>query len=279
MAETEQQVDLNDNDATLGNQDEVDAGTNEGVQIEGESKPVSKWEQTARDSGWVPLDEWEGDPEDHVDAREFVKRGELFHKISSQSSEIKELKKAIGALSEHHQKVKESEFKRALEYLKQQKKSALEEGDADKLLAVDEAIDTLKAEKAEEVKAAPQEKQGPSPHFVGWVQQNQWYLKDPELRSFADDVGVGAFQRAKGQIAEEELYAMVKQRVMKAFPEKFKAQGKATSSVEGAAGNGRPQKADNFKLTEEETKAMNTFVRQGIMTKQEYIDEIKRVRA
>ena len=279
MEQQQEQVDLNDNDATLGNQSEVDAGTNEGVQIEGESKPTSKWEMQAREAGWVPLEEWEGDPEDHVDAREFVKRGELFHKISSQSSEIKELKKAIGALTEHHQKVKETEFKRALEYLKQQKKAALEEGDADKLLAVDEAIDTLKAEKAEEEKAAPEQKQGPSQHFVQWVQQNQWYLKDPELRAFADDVGVGAFQRAKGQIAEEELYAMVKQRVMKAFPEKFKAQGKPTSSVEGVAGNGRPAKVDNFKLTEDEERAMKTFVRQGIMTKQEYIDEIKRVRA
>ena len=94
---------------------------NTGHEIQGEVKPPSKWESSARAGGWVPLEEWQGDPDDWTDAREFVKKGELFHKISSQSSEIKELRKAIGSLMEHHEKVKETEFKRAYEYLKQQK--------------------------------------------------------------------------------------------------------------------------------------------------------------
>lgn len=273
-----EQQEIVDTDTSLGNQEGVEASTNDGVQIEGE-KPSSKWDEAARANGWVPKEEWQGDPEDWTDSREFVKRGELFHKISSQSSEIKELKKAIGQLSEHHQKVKETEFKRALEYLKQQKKTALEEGDADKLMAVDEAIDTLKQEKQqEEQQAKVDTKQGPSEHFVGWVRQNQWYLKDPELRSFADDVGVGAFQRSGGKIAEEDLYEMVKQRVMKAFPEKFKGAGKPTSAVEGASGTARPVKTDSFKLSEDEEKTMRTFVRQGILTKEQYIADLKKIK-
>ena len=202
---------------------------------------------------------WEGDPDDWTDAKEFVRRGELFHKITSQSHEIKDLKKAINSLMEHHQKVKETEFTRALEYLKQQKKVALEEGDADKILAVDEAIDTLKQEKQTEAKTeAEQKKAGPTPVFVQWVQQNSWYLQDPELRAFADDVGVGAFQRAGGNIAESELYEMVKKRVMKAFPEKFKGNGSKTSAVEGASGSTRPSKVDTFKMTEDEERVCKT---------------------
>ena len=212
-------------------------------------------------------------------AEEFVKKGESFHKISGQSSEIKELKKAIGAFTEHHQKVKETEFNRALEYLKQQKKAALEEGDADKLLQADDAIDILKQERQQEAEKAKQQNQtGPTPFFQSWVQQNSWYLQDPELRSFADDIGVGAYQRVGGKIAEPELYALVRQRVMKAYPEKFRGQGSKTSSVEGAGSNSKPIKSDSFRLSEEEEKAMKTFVRQGIMTKEEYISEIKRVK-
>lgn len=252
---------------------------NEGTHIEGEVKPPSKWEASARSAGWVPLEEWEGDPDDWTDAKEFVKRGELFHKISSQSSEIKDLRKAINGLMEHHSKVKETEFTRALEYLKQQKKAALEEGNADKLLAVDDAIDTLKQEQAADTTAKTQSaaKAGPTPTFVGWVQQNQWYMADPELRAFADDVGVGAFQRANGQIDEAELYQLVKQRVMKAFPEKFRATPPKTSAVEGVTST-RPGKNDNFRLTEDEERVMKTFVRSGVMTKDQYIADLKRVK-
>jgi hypothetical protein len=271
---------LDDAGESAGNQISVDASQNEGIKVAGEqtSQPT-KWESAARASGWVPLDEWEGDPDDHVDAKEFVRRGELFHKISSQSSEIKDLKKAIGSLMEHHQKVKETEFTRALEYLKQQKKSALEEGDADKLMAVDEAIDTLKQEKKSEVQAnTAQKKNGPTPVFVQWVQQNAWYLKDPELRTFADDVGVGAYQRSGGQLGEQELYEMVKQRVIKAFPEKFKGSGNKTSAVEGASGSNRPSKTDTFKLSEDEERVMKTFIRTGALTKEQYIADLKRIK-
>ena len=252
---------------------------NEGTPIPGEAKPVSKWEESAREGGWVPLEEWQGDPEDWTDAKEFVKRGELFHKISNQSGEIKELKKAISGLMEHHQKVKETEFKRALDYLKQQKKTALEEGDADKLLAVDEAIDTLKEEQqAEKAQAIEAKSSGPTPIFVDWVKQNPWYIKDPELRAFADDIGVGAFQRAQGNVTEEDLYKYVKSRVMKAFPEKFKGQGTKTPNVEGGNTQTRTSKVDNFQLSDDEKRVMNTFVRSGVMTKEEYISELKRVK-
>lgn len=259
-------------------QEDIPAEENTGHAVPGEVAPPSKWDTAARQGGWVPLEEWQGDPEDWTDAKEFVKRGELFHKISSQSGEIKELKKAINGLMEHHQKVKETEFTRALEYLKQQKKSALEEGDADKLLAVDEAIDTLKAEKQEaQAEKKVEKKEGPTPFFVQWVHNNQWYLKDPELREYADELGVGIYNRAGGQIDENELYRRVRDRVLKAFPEKFKGQGTKTPAVEGS-GTSRPSKADTFKLTEDEERVMKTFVRSGIMTKEQYIADLKSVK-
>ena len=251
---------------------------NTGHEIPGEVKPPSKWETSARAGGWVPLEEWQGDPEDWTDAKEFVKRGELFHKISSQSGEIKELKKAIHGLMEHHQKVKETEFTRALEYLKQQKKVALEEGDADKLLAVDDAIDKLKEEQQEVKQETKQEtKQGPTPVFVQWVQQNQWYIADPELREYADEIGIGIYNRHNGQIDEVDLYRKVRDRVFKQYPEKFKGQGTRTSTVEGTT-TSRPAKADTFRLTDDEERVMKTFVRSGVMTKEQYIADLKRVK-
>jgi len=239
---------------------------------------ASKYEEDARAQGWVPKEEWDGDPEDWTDAREFVKRGELFHKISNQSKEIKELHKSLGMLLEHHGKVKETEYKRALEYLKSEKKKALVEGDADQLLAVDDAIDMLKQEHNAE-KTATTAAGGPRPpsqNFVSWVQQNQWYVKDAELREFADDFGTG-YKSRHPETTELELYRITRDKVMKAFPDKFRGSGSKVPSVEGT-GSPPTKPAEVFKITDEEKRVMNTFVRNGIMTKEEYLTELKRIK-
>lgn len=269
---------------------EVTGGENTGVvntEIPGEKttgsqdgvQQGSKYDELARAQGWVPKEEWQGDPDDWTDSKEFVRRGELFGKISSQSSEIKELRRAMTALTEHHNKVKETEFRRALDYLKQQKKAALEEGDADKLLQVEDAIDTLKTEQQGQADTAKQPTQAQlSPVFVQWVQQNQWYAKDTEMRTFADSVGVNYYQR-NPDAAEADVYQYVLERAKKAFPEKFSRQGPRVPTVESGntvtRGN---SKSDSFKLSEEEERVMKTFVRQGIMSKEQYIADLRKVR-
>ena len=241
---------------------------------------VNKFDDQARQQGWVPKEEWQGDPEDWTDSKEFVRRGELFSKISSQSSEIKEMKKAMTALVEHHQKVKETEFTRAISYLKQQKKAALEEGNADKLLEVEDAMDALKQEQSEskKEKQAPAEKQL-SPAFVQWVRNNQWYANDKEMQAFADDIGVGYYSRHPGA-PEQDVYQYVQERVKRAYPEKFKGQGTKIPTVEsGNTGSNGGTKKETVKLSEEQDKVMKTFIRQGIMTKEQYIEDLRKIGA
>ncbi len=238
---------------------------------------VSKYDAEARTQGWVPKEEWDGDPDDWTDSREFVKRGELFHKISNQSGELKELRKAMQGLVEHHNKVKDTEFKRALDYLKTEKKKALEDGNADQLIAVDDAIEQLKDEQSKaKTTSTQQEAKGPTPVFVDWVKQNAWYASDQDMRAFADDIGVGYYNRNPG-VSEGDLYKVVKERVMKAFPEKFKGQGTKNQSVEGTS-NAAPKKSSTFKLTEEEERVCKTFVRTGALTREQYIADIKSMR-
>ena len=42
-------------------------------------------EERASAQGWRPKDEWDGDPDEWVSAREFVRAGELFKKIDDQT--------------------------------------------------------------------------------------------------------------------------------------------------------------------------------------------------
>jgi len=83
-------------------------------------------EEKAMEQGWVPQDQWEGDPEQWRPAKEFLDRGELFKKIEDQNRTIKEFKRALDDLKGHHSKTREVEYARALEALKMQKQSAIE---------------------------------------------------------------------------------------------------------------------------------------------------------
>lgn len=247
----------------------------------GESKPeLSEVEKKAAEQGWRPKEEWDGEPEQWRSATEFLDRGEFIQRISSQSGEIKELRKALNYLVDHHKKVKETEFDRALEHLKTMKKEALQEGDPDKVVEVDEAISEIK-EKAKEAKAVsnrPMASQ-PSQNFVQFVKENGWYTTDQEMRQFADEIGVGYFNRNPGT-QELDLYGYVLKRVKQTFPDKFKEKSKSPS-VEGSPSTGGTSKGGyekDYALTEDERRVMNTFVKQGIMSKADYIKELKRVK-
>lgn len=233
-------------------------------------------EQRAMDLGWRPKEDFEGDEATFIDAAEFVRRQPLFDKIESMGRELKETKKVLNLLQEHHKKVKETEFKRALDELKVEKRKALEDGDADKLLAVDDAIAEIRT--AQITKQNEPEQQTVHPDFVEWVNKNKWYAKDPEMRAFADAVGLQ--YKDKTGASNEDVLKYVVERVKTTFKDKFvnpnRAKPNAVENTNSVVES--KSKVDSFELSEDERKAMNTFVRNGVMTKEEYIAEIKKLR-
>ena len=239
----------------------------------------SYYEVTAREQGRVPKEEYQGDPEKWRGAKEFVERGELFGKIDSMGKELKETRKALKMLQEHHSQVKEVEYKRAVEELKTLQKKHLEEGNSDGYLEATELLTDLKAEqKAREVvsAAAPQVPNQPDERFVTWVAKEKWYESDKELREFADSVGLGYAGTHPG-IDPAEVLKYVSVQVRKSFPQKFQNPNRnKPNSVEG--GSSPRANKETLELTEDERKVMNTFVRSGVMTKEAYIEELKKIR-
>lgn len=65
---------------------------------------VQTVENTAREQGWKPLEEFDGDKSKWVSAETFVAKGELIYKIESLGKKLKDADKAIKMLTEHHQK-------------------------------------------------------------------------------------------------------------------------------------------------------------------------------
>jgi len=252
---------------------------NENSAPEGQEAPaeLSPAEQEALQSGWVPKEEFHGDEHKWVDAAEYLRRGELFKKIELQSRELKDVRRALTEMKKLHSSVREVEYQRALDTLKAQKKSALEEGDADAVIAADERMDLVKEQvrllKQEEY--VPQENSGEThPEFMEWKSKNSWYTSSNPMRAFADALGA---ELSSSGLSPSQVLQRVEAEVKKEFPNKFRnPRQDRPGAVEGTTQKASSQ--GSFQLTPEERKVMQTFVRTGVMNEAEYIKELKRVK-
>lgn len=244
----------------------------EGQEQSTEYTPV---QEQAMSQGWVPKEEYKGDPEKWVEAAEFLRRGELFAKIENQNRELKDVKRALNELTKHHRQVSEIEYKRALDTLRAQKKDALENGDADAVIAAEEAIDAVK-EHQRSTQYEPQIEQSGETHpeFVEWKSKNSWYDSDPDLNAWANGLAPRYVQQG---LSPSQVLQKISEEVRVKFPNKFQNPRQSKpSAVEG--GGARGTSSSSFQLTPEERRVMQTFVRQGAMTEEQYIADLKKIK-
>ena len=244
-------------------------------EVEVEHTPT---ELKAIESGWVPKEEFSGDDHKWVEAGEFLRRGELFKKIEDQGKQLKDVRSALNEMKKLNSQIQEVEYKRALDTLKAQKKAALEDGDADAVIAADDRIDMVKEQQKEmqrQSPVTPSDEGSEHPEFVAWTEQNNWYKSSTPMKAFADALGQ---ELARAGNSPSEVLKKVATEVRKEFPNKFRNpnQDKA-GAVEGGSGRG-VSTAGKFALSDEERTIMNKFVRQNVMTEKEYIEQLKKVR-
>jgi len=234
-------------------------------------------ELKAMEMGWRPKEEFSGDETEFVDAKEFIGRQPLFDKIATQNREVKQLRQAVEALKTHYTTVRETEYKRALEVLKTERKTAVTEGDGDKFEALSQEIANVE----EQVATMQQLKEQPlvqettvHPEFQTWISANSWYQSNKYMREFADDEGKRL--HASGMTPTDVLKA-VAQAVRKEFPNKFQNPNKA-SAPNVASSTGKASKSEasiESTLTEQERHVMNTLVRGGHLSKEKYLADLK----
>lgn len=233
----------------------------------------------AIDQGWIPKEEFDGDPEAFIDAAEFVRRGELFEKIEKQSKQLKAVREALEAFRIHHSKVKENEYQRALKNLQDARKEAMLGGDTERALALEEKIDEVKAEKQQIVDEAKEpivkdEDDSYNPQFQSWVDRNPWYETNRVMRKTADALGLDLHQAGH---SPEEVLKLVEREIRKEFPHKFTGAGNARrpAAVE-ASTRGTGKNRDDVELTSEEAEMMRKIVAVTPgFTEEQYKKELK----
>lgn len=253
---------------------------NEGILVPGEGAEI---ESRARESGWVSKDEFESNPNNQGKkwrpADEFLERGELFDTIKSLKNEIHSVKKDFHTLAQHHKKVAQVEYERALKDLKAQRAEAAREGDTEAVVNISEQLEELReTHQAQKVEATNNSLQNPA--YTAWVQENSWYVSNPAMRGAADGIAQAYLQTNPGAPFEDLLKHITKE-VKQTFSHMFKSQTKAAAVESGTNSGGSTSKKSKLTradLLPEELDVMRTLVRRGDFTEQEYLDDLAKIK-
>lgn len=244
----------------------------------------SAYETKAKELGWRPETEWEGDPSDWVDAKEFVGRQKLYDRIHSLKNDIvaqrKSFEQDMNVIKQYVQNMSEIEYKKAVADIKAQRKEAVKDANVEEVERLDTELEDLTKTRA----AAPvQQTQTPSVIFQAWVDQNQWYATDSQLREDADSIGVAYALKHRATKTEQEVMDYVSAQIKRMYPEKFQTKSAPKApAVEGTnAGGVRTAKGlVERDLTEDQVRVMNTLIKRiPGFTKEKYLKDLTEAQA
>ena len=238
----------------------------------------------AREKGWKPLAEWDGDPEDWVDSKEFVGRTKLYDRINdlkgTLSKQKQEFQKDMQLVVSNLAKIREAEYKKALRSLESQREQAIEDDDARAAVKVSKEIEALEKEKQAEAAATQQGAEttvGPTQEFISWQSKNEWFNTDSEMKADAISIGVG-YAAGNPNKSQVEVLEYVTKKIKKMYPENFESKEKrqVTNKVEGAVGTSNKQvdsinkgkKITLADIPEEYQAVAKTLIKRGVFKEQ-----------
>ena len=169
---------------------EADAAFLESVPVEEtKSNPV---EDQARAKGWRPESEFEGNPEDFVSAKEYMRVGEMIDRQKKLERQIEKQLGIINSVAKQNQdmykKFQDAEvqgYQRAVEELRRDRQEALDVGDT---VRADQITDEMNVYKETIKQGEQQAKQSPawSPEVTEFVERNKsWFGPNPQLTQLA----------------------------------------------------------------------------------------------
>lgn len=259
MSEKEEKVPTKDELLQVLNEGEESPESNEAES----GNEYTEVEQKAIEMGWNP----EGvEGKENLSAEEFVGRAPLYDETRSLKKQLRKLQDGMEAMKQMQSGIRERERAKTIQELNAQKKAALADENYDAVIEIDDAIAAERAEKDE-----PQSNEV----FESWVENNEWYHQDSDMKQYADTIGAGYFQRNPKK-DPKEVFEYVTQEVKERFPGKFGNPNRnKPNPVEGAS-RGRPKgsaKHTASDLPEEDRAIMRTILRTGTMKEAEYLKD------
>jgi hypothetical protein len=253
-------------------------------------------EKNARHFGWVPLEEFRGNPDTWVDAETFEKRGKEINPILRSNNE--RLKKELQeATSKHDKEIAElraaaEEFKTfqkesfekkqkqlqdELQSLKVQRKEAMRENDVDLVEEIEDRMEAVKEEQSvKPVEKTPEPQKAAEivldPSLKSWMGDNEWFGVDVENTEIVNVLGA-AVRRQFPNLTGKEFLDKLDERIEQRLPELRGNKSSQRESVDSSTtrGSSQTKKKSYENLPSDAKAACDKYVKQKLMTKEEYI--------
>lgn len=254
-------------------------------------------EKNARHFGWVSKEEFRGNEADWVDAETFEKRGKEINPILRANND--RLKKELEATRDKHDKEiaelraateefktfqkesfdrKQKQLQDELLSLKDQRKEAIREGDADLVVELEDRIEEVKDERSKKQDKEPAiEVQAPvvqlDPTLTNWIEGNKWFGNDIEATEIVNGLGT-SIRRQFPNLQGQDFLDKLDERIASVLPE-LRGSKQERSAVDSSTtrGSTSSKKKSYDNLPSDAKAACDKFVKQGLFkTKQEYVD-------
>lgn len=248
-------------------------------------------EAEARLFGWKPLDEFHGDPARWRDAEAFLEKGrqingflrkdfdKLRQELHIRDAQIADLQRSITQFAEYHKETETRALERARKELNTARKEALRAQDGERVVEIEERLESLDAAAAQIQVAPPvvvSKPTGLDPVFKKWVDDNPWYTENRVLRALTHDYAE-ELKQTNPQLVGLEFLDQVKKRVQTDHPSFFQNPARTrpvavgTGSIES---DPRPNRKRTYAdLPVEARIACDQFVKKGFVTRESYVKD------
>ncbi len=186
--------------------------------------------ERAKKLGYKDGDEYTGNPKYKLSPKEYLERAEKGGTIKKLESDITEMRSAFEKMQKFTQLQVQSARDRALEELKiKQAKSVDEDG-----VSASVAFDNYEREKVKvEKQYTPEpERETEAPEITKFYQENPWYKEDVVMQGAANALHRSIVNKHPDKPLDEQL-RLVKQEIIKNFPERFENPKRKVQSIEG----------------------------------------------
>ena len=236
----------------------------------------------AKAMGWVPQDDFRGDPEMWKDAESFVKDGyeilpilrERTRKMASNMDitvqELAKTKELLKTLTGHHKRTEQMAYDRALKTIKEDQRKAVENQDIETYDKLGKALEDL------EKPAEPEANPNIDPGFIAWKDENPWYNDKVDMAMYADSIAAYV-EKQNPNLKGKPFFDKVTEEVKARFPDAFENPNRKKKDLvegdTGGGGGGGKKKKTYSEMDADAQKACDSLVVAEIMTKDQYVKE------
>lgn len=228
-----------------------------------QDRQYSEVEKQAMDKGWNPDPSQLPEGKRFVSAEEFIERGSFFEKIESLNKEIEGYRNSVDEMKSHYEKVAKrdaqkarEEYENKLASLKAEKKEALDQGDSQRVVDIDDEISRVRPPENPNINEA-------NKLIAKWKSENKWYDEDAFL---GDEADILFSEYARRGIPLETALSRATNHLSTKYPDKFSNKKREEPpAVEGATPPKPASKSASEKdLTAEEREVYRNMERLGL---------------